>query len=148
MKGDGSKYEEEEIEDELPKVAWKDSNSKAIGAFVVPNERECEYATRRGAQDVNRILGYNKMNFKGYQEPARRKMMELTRMLCGEQCTLDETPVGDSQSNGDVESAIKSVQGQYRTMRGDLETCYGRELKPDAKQFPWLVRHAFGTLTR
>ena len=35
MKGDGSKYEEEDVRNELPIVVWKDSSSKAEGAFVV-----------------------------------------------------------------------------------------------------------------
>ena len=58
MKGDGSKYEEEEVENEMPIVVWKDSASKAEGAFVVPEKGNNEYAIRRGAQDVNKILGY------------------------------------------------------------------------------------------
>ena len=37
MKADGSKYEGKDIKDEMPIVVWKDSSSKAIGAFVVPN---------------------------------------------------------------------------------------------------------------
>ena len=74
--------------------------SKAEGAFFVPEKGDCEYAIRRGAQDVNHTLGYNKDIFKEDQEPALKTMMERMEMLCGEQCTLDETPVGDSQSNG------------------------------------------------
>ena len=148
MKGDGSKYEEEDIKDELPIVVWKDNMSKAEGAFVVPSKGDCEYAIRRGAQDVNKILGYNKMISKGDQEPALRTMMERMKMMCGDQCTLDETPVGDSQSNGSIESTIKQVQGQFRTMRGALESRYGKEISPKSNAMTWLVRHAGGTLFR
>ena len=94
MKGDGSKYEEEDVRNELPIVVWKDSSSKAEGAFVVPEKGNCEYAIRRGAQDVNKILGYNKKVLKGDQEPALRTMMDRIKMLCGDQCTLDETRLG------------------------------------------------------
>ena len=38
MKGDGSKYEEEEVRNEMPIVVCKDSASKAEGAFVVPEK--------------------------------------------------------------------------------------------------------------
>ena len=107
MKGDGSKYKEEDVKNEMPIVLWKASTSKAEGAFAVPEKGGCEYAIRRGAQDVNKRLGYNKMTFKGDQESALRTLMERMKMLCGDQCTLDETPVGDSQSNGSVEPTIK-----------------------------------------
>ena len=49
--GGGSKYEEEEVENEMPIVVWKDSASKAEGAFVVPEKGNNEYAIRRGAQE-------------------------------------------------------------------------------------------------
>ena len=65
MKGDGSKYEEEDVKNEMLIVVWKDSASKAEGAFAVPEKGGCEYAIRRGAQDVNKTLGYNKMAVKG-----------------------------------------------------------------------------------
>ena len=65
MKGDGSKYKEEDVKNKMPIVVWKDSASKAEEAFVVPEKGGCEYAIRRGAQDVNKISGYNKRTFKG-----------------------------------------------------------------------------------
>ncbi len=104
------KKEHDDYDDEIPMVAWTDSNSKAVGSFAVPNKGECEYAIRRGQQDVNKILGYNKMIFRGDQEPALRVLMERIKTLCGDQCILEESPVGDSQSNGAVESIIKSMQ--------------------------------------
>ena len=33
-------------------------------------------------------------------------------------------------------------------MTGDLETCYGMEIPPNARQMPWLVRHAAKTMFR
>ena len=44
------------------------------------------------------------MTIRGDQEPALRTMMDRMKMLCGDQCTLDKTPVVDSQSTGSVES--------------------------------------------
>ena len=72
--------------------------------------------------------------------------MSSIEALSGEQCTLDDPPVGDSQSNGDAESAAKQVQGQFRTMRSDLETCYNRQVPVDHTSMPWPVRHTGGTI--
>ena len=88
------------------------------------------------------------MRFRGDQEPALRTMMEGIKRLCGDQCILEETPVGDSQSNGSVEATIKQVQGQFRTMRGALESKYGKIIGPKSNVLPWLVRHASTTLFR
>ncbi len=93
---------DKDVQGETPILIWKDDNCKGSMSIAVPEKGICEYAIRRASQDINRILGYNKMIFKGDQEPALRSVMERIKMLCGEQCTLDETPVGDSQSNGDV----------------------------------------------
>ena len=41
-----------------------------------------------------------------------------------EQVITEQSPVGESQSNGDVENAAGRVQGQYRSMKSDLETQY------------------------
>ena len=41
---------------------------------------------------------------------------------------LELSPVGESQSNGDVESAIKQIQGQFRTVRSHLQSKYNKML--------------------
>ena len=72
------KTEEEqqnEAEEGLPIVIWADSMSKGAMAYMVPNKGECEYAIKRGVQDVTKVLGYNKMVFRGDQEPALKTMV-------------------------------------------------------------------------
>ena len=127
---------------------WEDNTSKVIGAYECQSKADIEYATRRGAQDMTHLLGYNRMSFKGDQEPALRVLMKNIKMLSGDQCILLDSPVGDSQSNGDAESAVKQVQGQFRTMRSDLETCYGRAIPANHHIMPFIVRHAAGTINR
>ena len=97
---------------------------------------------------MTHLLGYNRMSFKGDQEPALRVLMKNVKMLSGDQCILLETPVGDSQSNGDIESSIKQVRGLFRTMRSDLETNYEKVLPANHHVMPFIVRHAGGTINR
>ena len=87
---------------------------------------------------MTKILGYRKVIFKGDQEPALQKLLDHVGMAVGENVTREdrraeisdaqgtqtireESPVGESQSNGEVENAIQRVQGMYRTMKDDLE---------------------------
>ena len=116
-------------EDGMPIVVMHDSDSKGTFAFVAPNKGECEYAVRRATQDIDKIMGYKRFILKGDQEPALRTLMDRIAAMCGEQAEVEqvmqeETPVGDSQSNGSVENAAGRVQGQYRTMKSDLESKY------------------------
>ena len=39
---------------------------------------------------------------------------------------LEESPVGEHQSNGEVENDIRRIQGQVRSMKDGLETRIGR----------------------
>ena len=61
---------------------------------------------------------------------------------------MEESPVGEHQSNGMVEAAIKQVQGQIRTMKDALETRYGGRIPEDHQCIPWLVQHAAQTMNR
>ena len=43
--------------------------------------------------------------------------------------TLEESPVGESKSNGDIENAIKQVQGHFRTIKNYVERTLGITVK-------------------
>ena len=53
-----------------------------------------------------------------------------------------QSPVGDSQANGDIERAIRTVQGQIRTMKSALEANYKVEIGEKHPVMPWLVSYA------
>ena len=52
---------------------------------------------------------------------------------------MEESPVGESESNGMVERAIQEVQGQIRTMRAAWESRYGRRMTGTDQVLPWMV---------
>ncbi len=56
--------------------------------------------------------------------------------------------MGESQSNGEVEQAVKAVQGEARTIRDALETRIGRRLDHNHHALPWLIRHAADCISR
>jgi len=101
-----------EVEGEgLPIVVAVDSTSGAIFAYVVPQKGECDYAITRGCQDVQHLLGYKKMVFKGDQEPALQTMIDRVARIVGGQVIKEQSPVGESASNGAVENAVQRIQG-------------------------------------
>ena len=58
------------------------------------------------------------------------------------------SPVGESQSNGRVENAIKRVQEQVRAFYDQLKARTGLSLGTDHPIFEWMVEWAATTLTR
>ena len=64
------------------------------------------------------------------------------------QVIQEESPVGESQSNGEVENAVQRIQGQFRSMRSDLESSYQNRIPRDHPAIVWLVKHASDTMSR
>ena len=61
---------------------------------------------------------------------------------------MEESPVGEHQSNGIVENGVQRVQGQIMVIRHALESRYGQKLGGNHNCLPWLVRHVSQSLNR
>ena len=55
---------------------------------------------------------------------------------------LENSPVGESESNGSVENAIKEVQNQVRKLKDQLEQHTQDVIKPDSVIWPLLIQYA------
>ena len=55
---------------------------------------------------------------------------------------LENSPVGESQSNGSVERAIKEVQHQVRKFKLQFEENMGEQLSNESPVWPWLIQYA------
>ena len=55
---------------------------------------------------------------------------------------LENSPVGESQSNGMVENAIKEVQWQIRKLKEQLEKHVQCKIEYGSPIWPWLVQYA------
>ena len=63
----------------------------------------------------------------------------------GGEVILENSPVGESQSNGFVENAIREVQNQVRKLKNQLELNSASEISSKSPIVPWLVRYAAQT---
>ena len=61
---------------------------------------------------------------------------------------LENSRVGDSDSNGKIERNIREVKGMIRTFRAFLEEKTGKVVRLDDPIVPWIVRHAAYVITR
>ena len=117
------------VEKGLPCVAMRDSRSKLKLATMVPNKGECEYAIRAAQRDVTRLMGYDKMIFKSDQEEAIKVFLDRVQSGIRGQIIREESPVGESHSHGEIESAIKVIEGLFRTLWSNLETNLGTKVE-------------------
>ena len=61
---------------------------------------------------------------------------------------LVNSPVGDSQSNGRVENAIKKVRNMVKTILSSLESRWGIRVARDHPVYPWVFEWAADLMTR
>ena len=58
------------------------------------------------------------------------------------------SPVGESQSNGRAERAVQHVEDQVRVMLADLEDRVKVKFKPHSPSLAWLVEYAAVTINK
>ena len=96
-------------------------------------------------------LDYKKIILKRDQEIALVALQERVRQLrngINEQTILENSPVGESQSNGVVEKAVQEVETLAATLLSALEERLGVSVPIDAPIFAWLVEYVSVLLNR
>ena len=61
---------------------------------------------------------------------------------------MEASPVGESQSNGRIENAVRRVKGQLRTMKEALDYRYKSRIPASHPVLSWIPRQSAATLTR
>ncbi len=81
---------------------------------------------------------------KSDQEPAMKELLRAVKAERPEDLELqpEDSPVGESKSNGEIERAIQTVQGQVRTLKLAMRKRYNRNIREDHPVWPWLVMYA------
>jgi len=84
--------------------------------------------------------GDNELILKSDGEPAIRAVREKLATYHGGKITPEQPPTGESQSNGKVEEAGKTVRSMAKVFKDMIEERTGGELASDSKIIHWLVR--------
>ena len=87
----------------------RDEESRALFVHAVPRKGMThEHGARELCKDIKKI-GYKKIAIKGDNEPAIVSLQEEIRNSRDEETLLENSPVGQSQSNGVAERAVQSA---------------------------------------
>ena len=131
-------------------LVCQDSYSGGVRAHVVKCKGTGdEWIVERTIKDIEEF-GYGgcAVKLKCDQEPA---IMDLQKSICNKRAAKTvpvNSPVGDSQSNGRVENAIRRVQAGIRSVKHATEAEIKTVVSTGHTLFPWLVEWAADLLTR
>ena len=129
----------------------RESLSKSVWAYAVEGKGSMEEWMVQQAYEDLVIVGLKneRIVLKSDQEPAMVDVLKVIQKSreCDYGLALDNSRVGDSDSNGTIESAIGSFEGVARTSRIALEEVDSKLAASDPIIL-WLIRHAAHVITR
>ena len=117
-------------------VPVKGTSGQFAAMRVMSFIREC------GAAEADIIL-------KSDQEPAIETLIRDVATSRGARLTMmEQSPVGSSGSNGGVERAVQSVEGQLRTLKSACEARLGTPIRPEERITTFMAEYAAYLLNR
>ena len=111
----------------MPIVVMKDRKTRISRARLVPQKGNHRYSIKIVSGAIE-SLGDSKVILKSDQEPAVMSLKDAVKSEARVDVVLEESPEYESKSNGEIERAIQTVQGQIRTMKDRLEARYGQRI--------------------
>ena len=135
----------------LPILVIRDHASRTVFSHVVPCKgTKHQYPLNQSVADIEQ-LGHSKFILKSDQEPSILDLRADIISRCKDQgisIIPENSPTGESQSNGVIERAIQDVEGMVRTLKDQLECSYNLHLESSHPVLAWLVHHAGVLLSR
>lgn len=139
------------VEHNPPQFVMVDHNSGRVWAYRVPNKGvmdDASWLPKRLVQDINKC-GYEgtRIQFKTDQEPSIVALQNTIQQVRKNVIPLN-SPVGESESNGRVENAIRRVQDKFRVLRHQVEHGIQQKIPEDAPIMSWMIRWAAELITK
>ena len=117
---------------------------RSIWAYAVENKGSDDRVAEQIVDDLETVgLAGERIIIKADQEVAITELQRtVARLRKDYGSALEQSRVGDSNSNGRVERAIQDLKGFARTLRAALEIAVGGKVNLSDPIVPLLVRHA------
>ena len=123
-------------------LVLRDSDSKAIRAWMLEHKGADIVETVDRAVTGVRELGYRgRVLIRCDGEPALKALRNAIVKGLPDGATPITTPVGESQSNGGIEGAVRIVKGLLRVHLTALEHKIGAKFPSGHAVLTWLVEH-------
>ena len=129
----------------------RDRGSGATSAMAIPAKGFDEYVMRRIATVID-SYGHDKIMMKSDGERPIVALKEAVKIFRsnadGKETLLEESPKGESQSNGAAERTVQVVEGMIRTWKDAIEAKINATISTTSVMMPYIVQHAGAVITR
>ena len=130
----------------------QESVCRSVWAYAVDRKGATEeWVVSQVAEDLDTVgLRNDRVIIKSDQEVS---IIDVARAVAEVRATqhgtaIENSSVGDSDSNGTIERAIQDVEQQVRVLRAALEIRINRKVRLIEAVVPWMIRHAACLITR
>ena len=116
-------------------IMTKHRDSKSVLASVVPVKGASnDFAARRICAFLRELdLEHTDLVLRSDQEPAIADLLnDVSRKRASAKCFLEQSPVGESQSNGMIERGKLTVEGQISVLKDALKTRIRNKSRPSS----------------
>ena len=108
-----------------------------------------DWLAEKVIEDIETVgLAKERIITKTDQEPSIVQLQKEVARRRDQGTAAENSRVGDSDSNGRIERAMRETKGMIRTLRSAVERHCGSTVRLDAGIVPWIIRHASYLLTR
>ena len=102
-----------------------------------------EWTAQQVVRDLDRLGHHERLVIRCDGEAAVKSLVSEVARVRGDVVTISEdSAVGDSQGNGVIERAVRTVEGTVRTLKLDLEARVSETLKITHKVILWFIERA------
>ena len=131
-------------EESIPVLVMRDRETRLLSAHAVPMKGGViEWTAQQVVRDLERLGHHGRLVIRCDQEAALRSSVSEVARMRGDPVAISEnSAVGDSQGNGFIERALRTVEEMVRTLKLDLEARVSEAFKITHKVIPWLIDHA------
>ena len=136
----------------VPVLVVKDRGSRALAAHVVPQKgATVEWIVEQLKRDLAKwgIWDTVQLVIRCDGEFSLNDLMaELGKARTEGRTIIENSPKGESASNGMIEAAVKGLEGQVRTLWIALQKRIQANLEVTHPIFAWVIKHSADLITR
>ena len=146
VKGKETEHKEEvKANVSMTVLVMSETLCRSIWAYAVRSKGATEaWMVEQIVEDLETIgLSNERIILKADQESSITDVHQaVAKLRKGQGSAIEQSRVGDSNSNGRIERAIQDLKGLIRTLRSALEAKIGSKIQLSDPIVPWIVRHA------
>ena len=120
----------QEEEGTMSVLNMRDLITERVGMEMVPKKGNNEYAVESLTEFV-KSSGHQEVTIKSDQGASISALVDMVKASCSVSITTEKSPVGESSSNGDIESQIRRSTALVRVLKIGLEARVKERIEAD-----------------